>query len=425
MMIDKDGYGSIESNNNNNNNNNNYCCKSTTDGRPAESRDACQDRPINSMLTSPGESIQLMNESNSKVDSRKGRTRRRRHRWLRPASRSSQARILARRAHLGGLLALDRSAESSVKAIKMYLFCSCLLLALSGLRSSEASLETGGNDGQDYARIPTSSPELTDGQRQAGELAPMPAGPTGAPAANGGAAKESSGRRGAANKQRSSAPILRVSESELLPFADFNVQQPAFSDLMKTWPPTTLNERNEQHRISQQRQQSRPAGIRLAGGSLAIHAHQPAALDEPRNHLNEDLDDTILTADQAFERDQAQEPPTHINYLGDLGDYLYSQLRQAQNESAELLDELLDDFYYQHYQNSHTLYYGAQLVREGDIFEIGCYLPAEQAAEWTKSGRPLAADRAAGSPRVVRRTDYLGAKQNFTLKVFEASLVSS
>lgn len=304
---------------------------------------------------------------------------------------------------------------------------------------------------------------------------------------------------------------LRVTENELLPFSDFNVQQPAFSDLMKSWPPTTQQSNSPSYHSSSH---STSAYSRVSNAHLqasrARHSNQPnynarwqhngannrhsimsnqdesELMRQMRNHLNEDLDDTIITADQSFEQDQLPEPPTWINYLGELGDYIYLQLRQylesfshsnsnvggrnkgsvtsdqtnndqdnndsnssyqqreqqqqKEREQAqrklkiETIDELLDDYYYDQYENSQVLYYGSQLVREGDIFEIGCYLPSDQSAEWTKSGRLLvgskASSAAAGgvsslsSPRVIRRSDFLGAKQNYSLKVFEASLVS-
>lgn len=99
----------------------------------------------------------------------------------------------------------------------------------------------------------------------------------------------------------------------------------------------------------------------------------------------------------------------------------------------ESLDELLDDYYYDQYENSQVLYYGAQLVREGDIFEIGCYMPPNDffVAEWTKSGKVLtdldgnAKSSRGRSPRIIKQADYLGAKQNYSLKVFEASLSDS
>lgn len=258
-------------------------------------------------------------------------------------------------------------------------------------------------------------------------------------------------------------PSLRLMETELLPFTDFNVQQPAFSDLMRIWPPTTLQAASSvspelSWHLQASRRQSRP--------QHQVRRQQKFdEFDERvlRNHLNEDLDDTIVTADQSFELDQLPEPPTWVNYLGELGDFIYLQLRlhlersfqvgeereavleqesghneqsSRDNESqtqtqpqqqpqllkAESIDEILDDYYYDQYENSQVLYYGNQLVREGDIFEIGCYLPQDQAAEWTKSSHPLVKDP--NSPRSIRRSDFLGAKQNFSLKIFEASPVS-
>lgn len=420
MMIDKhefsrgtDGSGRSNDDINNNSNNNIYYCQ-TAPGKDVENHRE-RWKP-----TRPSKSAHLMNQSNLKDDSRKRRAKRSALSYLRPRPPPASGRLSSTFNSTCRLAALSRPLSSRVATGSSSTARRiCLLLLLSVALLAMASQQAGGHEAQDYARIPAGLPELVDDQSQLDEPAPGQASSTSAPASLQGTNKESTRRKVAANKQRQMTPVLRVSESELLPFADFIVPQPAFSDLMKTWPPTTLTERNEQHRAS------RPVGASLGSAHLAAHNSQPSLLDEPRNHLNEDLDDTILTADQAFERDQAPEPPANINYLGELGDYLYGQLKQPTEASGEIVDELLDDFYYQHYQNSHTLYYGAQIVREGDIFEIGCYLPAEQAAEWTKSGRPLAANRAPGSPRVVRRTDYLGAKQNFTLKVFEATLVSS
>lgn len=294
-----------------------------------------------------------------------------------------------------------------------------------------------------------------------------------------------------------SVPVFRVTENELLPFSEFVVQQPAFSDLMKSWPPTTQqsassNSHNSHYSSSSSSSSpySRLSNAHLQASRLrhsrqhygsnwqykggnrrtSVDLDESELMRQMRNHLNEDLDDTIITADQSFEQDQLPEPPTWINYLGELGDYIYSQLRQYLERSSpagsssgknkvtsdetndpdnndssqyqqqqiqkqqqqlriETIDELLDDYYYDQYENSQVLYYGSQLVREGDIFEIGCYLPSDQSAEWTKSGRPMAGKGGldggvSNSPRVIRRSDFLGAKQNFSLKVFEASLVS-
>lgn len=295
-------------------------------------------------------------------------------------------------------------------------------------------------------------------------------------------------------KQRSSNNNLRITEIDLLPFSEFTVQQPAFSDLMRSWPPTTLqttiaaadqaNKRmlaRQQLRGSQQQQSFEQSGAQMAPGNgrpnrvVPIRHQQHHSLQQQqrqfeldhaqlesfasvlqRNHLNEDFDDTIVTADQSFESDELLEPPTWINYLGEWGDFIYVQLQQyldkpspsngsqrrpgnnngePANETAssslqplkiESIDELLDDYYYDQYENSQVLYYGPQLVREGDIFEIGCFMPNDQPAEWSKSGKPLLADKIQpGSPRVIRRSDFLGAKQNFSLKVFEASLSDS
>lgn len=322
-----------------------------------------------------------------------------------------------RRIRMGGACRFGWLARAHLKQTDvskmLYLFylVTCLLMLPAAVAHDD------GQDSQDYAtsRIPAAS---ETGQQAGAETGPPVPSASAAPRA-----------KAPANKPRSPA-LLRISESELLPFGDFNVQQPTFSDLMKSWPPTTLGHHQEP---SQQRAPQRaplPAG-RARGPFDSDRTGQESSA-WLRDHLNEDLDDTILTADQSFGRDQTQEPPAPITYLGEQGDFLYSQLRSIQPESdsgapgrLELIDESLDDYFYNQYQNSHTLYYGSQLVREGDIFEIGCYLPAEQPAEWTKNGKTLAADRAASSPRVIRRTDYLGAKQNFTLKVFEASLVSS
>lgn len=301
-----------------------------------------------------------------------------------------------------------------------------------------------------------------------------------------------------------SVPMLRVTESDLLPFSEFLVQQPAFSDLMKSWPPTTLpavsifptpsstpspysavsSAHLQANRLRHARQHygqtnwqrgnqfnRHNSGLNENNNNNELDEYELMKL--MRNHLNEDLDDTIITADQSFEQDQLPEPPTWINYLGELGDNIYMQLRQylemfsssssarafadsnrndqdnsninptqaqptlqqQQRKLIETIDELLDDYYYDQYENSQVLYYGSQLVREGDIFEIGCYLPSDQSAEWTKSGRLLSGTKTNNgansalssytSPRVIRRSDFLGAKQNFSLKVFEASLVSS
>lgn len=287
------------------------------------------------------------------------------------------------------------------------------------------------------------------------------------------------------NSDGDKKPLLRLTETELLPFADFNVQQPAFTDLIRVWPPTTISSQNygphsssyDSHLKSSRRHARQQQSLQQKQRQHHHNSGQKSTADDlddeglseeermMRNHLNEDLDDTIVTADQSFDLDQLPEPPTWVNYLGDLGDYLYVQLRQHsektsssssssnkedssatsettdndkeedyqnQRKSAnnpqqiklETIDEILDDYYYDQYENSQVLYYGAQLVREGDILEIGCYLPSDQQAEWTKSGRPLKLSKST-SPRVVRRGDFLGAKQNFTLKIFEASLSDS
>lgn len=282
-------------------------------------------------------------------------------------------------------------------------------------------------------------------------------------------------------------PIFRISETELLPFSEFNVHQPAFSDLMRSWPPTTRQHALAIGRAPSEAQRQldagpppanqhhrRPSsGARRASGRQ--HDQDDTADQLMRNHLNEDLDDTIVTADESFEQDQLAEPPTWVNYLGDLGDFIYVQLRQFFEQSTkspfwtntsqqqqqpnannrpsarlETIDDLLDDFYYDQYENSQVLYYGPQLVREGDIFEIGCYLSNDQPAEWTKSGKLLASASAHGTsgngstgtpnsaahqvitepngpPRItgcaqVRRTLFLGAKQNYSLKISEATL---
>ena len=195
------------------------------------------------------------------------------------------------------------------------------------------------------------------------------------------------------------------------------------------------------------------ARVAFAGQRAAVQSQ-----DQVFNHLNEDLDDTIATADESFEQDQLAEPSTWINYLGELGDLIYAQLRhfyewapespfaarQADSQrdkpasSTKLLeqvDDLLDDFYYDQYENSQVLYYGAQLARQGDTVEIGCYLPRDQPAEWTKSGHLVSQQSGAAaqlasssshlqdSPRwlsVVRRSEFLASKQNFSLKIFEA-----
>lgn len=295
-----------------------------------------------------------------------------------------------------------------------------------------------------------------------------------------------------------------IGEQELLPLSAFNVEQPSFSDLMRTWPPTTSHGREQarraqphlsealatrfaaqlqqqqllqQQRHEQQQQllhsanKAHPRNHKLAASASRNSAAAAAAVDEDasamqaRNYLNEDLDDTIVTADQSFDKETPVEPPAWINYLGESGDYMYATLRalaqQQQQQhhtdaanatsrsNAKLgeqqIDELLDDFYYDQYENSQVLYYGAQLAREGELVEIGCYLPSDQPAEWTKSGRPLAPEGAATdsvnnnnadgadtttesvllnapTPRVVRRSNFI--KQNFSLKIYEAHVVS-
>jgi len=283
----------------------------------------------------------------------------------------------------------------------------------------------------------------------------------------------------------------RISEADLLPFSDFVVNQPAFSDIMKSWPPTTLKHLNRERQEEPKRpkwwranRHREAQGPSLSSGAGSHHMGQYSEvanydqLNEIHNHLNEDLDDTIVTADESFELDQLAEPATWVNYLADLGDFIYTQLRQfyesspkspflfkpeqqqsqsgepsseassqpaAESKLIETVDDLLDDFYYDQYENSQVLYYGPQLAREGDIIEIGCYLPRDQPAEWTKSGRPLqprallagqnGSHQAIGggqqmgelllsssgaSLSVVRRSEFLGAKQNFSLKIFEA-----
>lgn len=303
-------------------------------------------------------------------------------------------------------------------------------------------------------------------------------------------APSSGGKRAQLAKRAPAPPLaatgqpIRVSETELLPFSDFNVAQPAFSDLMRSWPPTTRqfarqNELQRQQHSSKASQpyhrrpsssRRRPPSGGLNSGASDVESRLDGQEDSSLvlNHLNEDLDDTIVTADESFEQDQLPEPATWVNYLGDLGDFIYLQLRQFFESSSksplerdtnnvktqtskqvEPIDDLLDDFYYDQYENSQVLYYGPQLVREGDIFEIGCYLPNEQPAEWTKSGKLLyqtseptaeatkssGGDKSEsnynnynlstilgpnGAPKIIRRGNFLGAKQNFTLKIFEA-----
>lgn len=314
---------------------------------------------------------------------------------------------------------------------------------------------------------------------------------------------EVSGRTVTAKRAARSGPVP-ISEFELLPFSDFIIRPPVFNDLMKSWPPTTLravasslaaaadsltNRQKLQQGQStgppdlmkkdhlQQRQQQQQHYHHQSQQRWNHEGQQDLQSLLMRNHLNEDLDDTIVTADQSFERSQTPEPETWINYLGDLGDYIYLQLKHYLEKTApassanrlasgsnkfpgesnnmaessdsnlataaaaataaggqqqpqkrsplkmETIDELLDDYYYDQYENSQVLYYGAQLVREHDSFEIGCFLPIDQQAEWTKSGRPLPPD-GQGSPRTISRSSFLNAKQNYTLKVFTASMVS-
>lgn len=317
--------------------------------------------------------------------------------------------------------------------------------------SSLPSEEQGDSDS--YTQIPTTN----DYAKQPVSTTPQTLAP-------------SSQQQRRAGKQR--AATLQVSETELMSFADFNVQQPAFSDLMRSWPPTTVQAASRA--LANSPRLGGPGSFRSqlqAGRSRQPAPSQQMAvadLDAERmemmgSHLNEDLDDTIVTADQSFEQDQMPEPPTWINYLGELGDYIYSQLRAMQLQSAstksatdlqspspneqvdsssstnnnnndqrgqssgrpsriETIDELLDDHYYDQYENSQVLYYGPQLVREGEGLEIGCYLPLDQKAEWTKSGRPLA--QGIGLPKMIHRSEFLGAKQNYSLKIFVATIVS-
>ena len=278
------------------------------------------------------------------------------------------------------------------------------------------------------------------------------------------AAARSLGKRAAA-PQSSQPPAagatFRVTDADLLPFSEFNVQQPAFSELMRTWPPTT-------------RQQSPAASRRPADGPKrrprpphdtdTSSDADDSSQQQPRNYLNEDLDDTVVTADESFQLDQLAEPPTSVNYLGQFGDWIYSQLRQFSEQSprspfaasapqtalaaeqptpqsppppdratVEAIDNQLDDLYYDEYENSQVLYYGPQLAYAGDILEIGCYLPVGHAAEWTKSGQLVGQSAGAGGnlsaqatqpalPRLIRNDHFLGAKQNFSLKIFEVAL---
>lgn len=225
-----------------------------------------------------------------------------------------------------------------------------------------------------------------------------------------------------------------ISEDELLPLSDFYVHHPDFNDLIKIWPPTTKQHAITEPPINHHTSSSAYYQRRKNNNQMKKNNNDFIPI---RNNLNEDLDDTIITADEEFELDQAQEPPSWITYLGDLGDFIYAQLKsyyssnQQQQQDAnqqqypiEYVEELLDDYYYNQYENSQVLYFGPQLIREGDMFEIGCYMPLNQPAEWTKSGK-LIVESDLMHPRVIRKNDFLGAKLNFSLKIFEATLSDS
>lgn len=338
---------------------------------------------------------------------------------------------------------------------------------------STMSTERAGDDSDNFTPIPNDNngdePADNDNGQQVRTTTTTTRRP---PLASGGGSVNTSGQK---LKKR----VSRVSDAELMAFSEFNVQQPTFNELIKTWPPTTMQhaaaakaaQESSAPSLSKFKQQLQLAQSRNRHQQhyqkQSQHLQQQHQTEPIRNYLNEDLDDSIVTADESFERDQTIEPQTWINYLGDLGDYIYYQLKMYKSQAAssprpaktengtaevnasssvrlEVLDELLDDYYYDQYENSQVLYYGPQLVREGDIFEIGCYMPLNgdssfqlAAAEWTKSGKLLASGEEGdgegemssvykgSSPRVIRRSDYLGAKQNYSLKVFEAALSDS
>lgn len=199
-----------------------------------------------------------------------------------------------------------------------------------------------------------------------------------------------------------------ISEHDLLPFDYFFIPQPPFSDIVKT-----SRSNNHQVSIGRYRSSSERYEQQQRQLSLLNNNNEPAGNDNNNNNI---LGTQLINSNNnnILESNNIN---YHLALYNQYTEFMKSTGRQfdsEQEEELEYINSMRD-------QEEQVLYYGPQLVKEGELYEIGCFLPKDDYSEWTKSGHKVLD---VPGYKTVKR-DFLNTKTNYTLRVWEASLVST